>query len=80
MTVTPLGRYENSMRLIITDGQLEIEWLYWPVGKRELEEVTYIGITIDDTNELTDYDGVFELPKEAIHLLTQCKITISDDF
>jgi hypothetical protein len=39
-----------------------------------------IGIEFDeDTKEVTGYDGVFELPSEAIFLLQQSGYKISDD-
>lgn len=44
-----------------------------------LDDVEEIGIWTEN-NVLTDYDGVFSLPKEAIQLLRDNGITVPVDF
>jgi hypothetical protein len=68
-TVDKLGERESTMELYSVSGQIEkgmmIEW-----DVPDIEEGVGIGIWLnDDKNELVDYDGVFELPSQAIELL-----------
>ena len=69
-----IGQYKNLMELVITGkaryqfGTIGyIEWLFGKDAPDEEEEV--IGVWFDEDKNLTDYDGVFELPEEAIVLL-----------
>ena len=41
---------------------------------------TCIGIIVNAHRELVDYDGVFELPEQAITLLERNGITVGEDF
>jgi hypothetical protein len=51
------------------DGCACIEWIVWDADGND-EYVEHIGIWYDIlTNQITDYDGVFALPNEAIQLL-----------
>lgn len=59
-----LGQHSYTMELFANpDGSYFIEWII-----PKLDEVTHIGIW-HENKELTDYDGVFELPEQAIQLL-----------
>lgn len=62
--VEDYGEQDNTMRLMRVGNNLMIEW---DVG------VDYAEIGIWTVGmDVTEYDGVFELPKEAIALLKQC--------
>ena len=72
-TCTPvlenLGVYKNTMDLYIHDDKRSglIEWTY---ENEDDDVVEHIGLWFDGKT-VTDYDGVFELPQEAIHLLEE---------
>ena len=74
---------KSTMELFTDDGSItatgsgQIEWVY-NVGTKG-EDVEHIGLWWQD-NSLTDYDGVFELPKQAIQLIRQAGIQVSQDF
>jgi len=61
-----LGNFEQTMELIKNDeGCHFIEW-----DIPEAEETVGIGIELDEgTKNVVGYDGVFELPEQAIELL-----------
>ena len=61
------GIVPNTMRLMRVDGRLSIEW---SVGDGASIDYAVIGITTEG-KEVVDYDGVFELPAEAIELLKE---------
>lgn len=66
-TAEQLGKHESTMELMEFDnGCLYIEW-----DIPSLQTTEGIGIEVDEDNPklVTGYDGVFELPKEAITLL-----------
>jgi len=74
-----LGAHESTMTLYWCDGEFpdgrgEIEW-----DIPELDETAHIGVWTDN-KELTDFDGVFELPHDAVTLLRSCGIIVSDEF
>jgi hypothetical protein len=49
------------------DGSYFIEW-----DVPELEETKHIGIFVEEnTKNIIDYDGVFEVPKQAIEFLKE---------
>lgn len=50
----------------------------WDIPK--LEETYQIGIQIDTSGTLVDYDGVFSLPLEAKALLQTHGIKVPDEF
>ena len=61
----PLGIHKSTMELFkIDDKHYEIEW-----DIPTLEETEHIGIYIDENKNVTGYDGVFELPEQAITML-----------
>lgn len=63
--VDDYGEQDNTMTLMRVNNNLMIEWV---VG----DELDYssIGITAVG-HDVVDYDGVFEIPKEAIELLQE---------
>ena len=74
---------ESEMELFTPGGVIArsdrglIEWVY-NLGTNE-EGVEHIGVTWE-VGELTDYDGVFDLPEQAITLLGQAGIRVGKDF
>lgn len=63
--VEDYGMKDNIMTLQRVDNNLMIEWI---VG----DEEDYAEIGIENVGkDITGYDGVFELPKEAIQLLKE---------
>ena len=73
-----LGKHASTMELWECDGagRYFIEW-----DIPSLEKTEEIGIWFDrDTRELTDYDGVFSLPIQAIALLEEYGIKVGADF
>lgn len=68
------GEFESTMELhldILGFPEL-IEW------DNEVE-VTHIGLIYND-GKLIDYDGVFELPKEAILLIRKAGFVVPNEF
>lgn len=71
-SITPIleqmGEHEYTMELYeFENGAYAIEW-----DIPTLEETVLIGIWVyPKTKIVSDYDGVFELPKEAIKLLEE---------
>ena len=73
-----LGKHPSTMELWQCDdaGHYFIEW-----DIPSLERTEEIGIWFDaGTQELTDYDGVFSLPIQAIALLEENGIKVGADF
>jgi hypothetical protein len=76
-TVERLGTFNSTMELFTPTGTIEkgapgegsIEWNAEPVNDDGEGENTGIGVWWNEQLELIDYDGVFELPKEAIKFL-----------
>ena len=72
------GKHSSTMELWLLDdpGRYFIEW-----DIPDMDRTEEIGIWVDHgTRELTDYDGVFSLPVEAIALLEKHGIKVGDDF
>lgn len=65
---TSLGTHESTMELFLyADGSYGIEW-----DVPSLDTTEHIGIWVEDgTKTMCDYDGVFQLPKQAIELLEE---------
>lgn len=59
-----------------SDNHLEIECIYGPEGEIGVE---HIGITVDNNKTVTDYDGVFSVPNEAVEMLESLGYTCPDD-
>jgi hypothetical protein len=69
-----LGRFHNKMTFNVVPakaGYGYIEWEYEQDGLSGCWDEGYeeIGLSFNANKELIDYDGVFELPKEAVVLL-----------
>lgn len=75
-TKTNLGQHLNRMVLTVQeDGSGSIVWNY---GKQAADEdETVIGLTFDG-HKLTDYDGVFSLPKQAELLIQSAGFSLGD--
>ena len=72
MSATPtiLGKHTSTMTLYGFPDDPNYFFIEWDIPT--LDEVENIGIWCEDgTKELRDYDGVFELPLEAIELLQE---------
>lgn len=77
-TSTPqiLGDADNTMDLYLNDDRKEgcIIWDYL-LDKESMDEVV-IGLWFEN-DELIDYDGVFELPEQAMQLIKRNGFTIN---
>lgn len=75
-----LGEHESVMALYVTeDGRRG--FIEWDVP--DLQELTEIGLWFEqDTDEvvLTDYDGVFSLPAEAVKMLEDFGVRVGVEF
>ena len=69
------GEVDNIMGLYQADKHLYIEWIVGPEDNPA--EVEYIGIWTTG-KKVTDYDGVFALPKEAVELLKEYGLDTSE--
>lgn len=82
-----LGHFYNRMSLCEYEEINHDCCIEWEYGRspEELCDVTYIGISYDvapisGARILSDYDGLFSLPLEAIILLEWCGIEVPQDF
>lgn len=72
-----------EMELFAPNGEVSetgdglIEWVY-NIGTKD-EDVVHIGLSWEN-RELTDYDGVFDLPPQAMTLLEQAGIQVGEEF
>lgn len=67
---TPLGKHKSTMTLYSFPDDPDYYFIEWDIPT--LDECENIGIWCEDgTKILRDYDGVFELPAEAIELLKE---------
>jgi len=67
---TLLGKHKSTMTLYGYDDDPDYFFIEWDIAS--LETVESIGIWCEDgTMILRDYDGVFELPAQAIELLKE---------
>lgn len=75
-----LGEHQSVMALYVTeDGRRG--FIEWDVP--DLEELTEIGLRFElygDDMVLTDYDGVFSLPAEAIKMLEETGVFVGTEF
>lgn len=68
------GKHESTMELHLSKGGYFIEW-----DIPDLEATETIGLEFDG-KELTDYDGVMSLPREAIALIRKNGFVVGKDF
>ena len=73
---TPITKAGSTMELHkVEEGRYYIEW-----DIPNIQTTENIGIWVDQDGELTDYDGIFDLPAEAVKLLRDNNIKVSHDF
>jgi hypothetical protein len=84
-TNTFMGRFKNVFELFIheTDkrnknGSAIIKWCVYNIDDDIIENET-IGVWFEH-GKLIDYDGIFELPKQAKKILNAYGISVSKDF
>ena len=70
------GNFTSTMELF-KNGKGTPTSIEWIVG--DCEMVEHIGLVFEG-KELCDYDGVFELPKQAIKLIRKAGYIVSKDF
>jgi len=66
-----IGKHINEMELRIHPHGKSgcIIWNYWPENDEDNMDETVIGLWFNGNEEVEDYDGVFELPTEALKLI-----------
>lgn len=69
------GKFESTMELFVDDDN-EPTMIEWDVPK--LETTEHIGLEFWD-DEVQGYDGVFELPLQAIQFLERVGYKVSED-
>ena len=69
-----VGKHASSMTLYAERARYVIEW-----DIPGLEDTEHIGLTFEGKT-LTDYDGVFSLPKEAVAFLREQGFIIPPEF
>jgi hypothetical protein len=75
ITSQSMGEMNNEMEMFFENGvPTEIEW----VVEDDLF-VEHIGLTFE-RKVLVDFDGVFELPKEAIQMIRAAGFTVPKEF
>jgi len=70
-----LGNYPSTMELYMDGMTGFIEWDIPSLGEFEC-----IGLWFDDDRNLTDYDGIMALPRQAVSLLRAYGFHVSDEF
>ena len=75
-TNVPQGTKTSTMELFIDEDGTPTA-IEWDVNDGEFVEC--IGVWCED-KDLVDYDGVFELPEQAIKLIEHAGYNVSDDF
>lgn len=81
--VDDLGKHEQTMDLYYYTGASSLQgFIEWDIPTAE--ETEQIGLTFEidaaGTRTLTDYDGVFSLPSEAVALLREAGIVVNNEF
>ena len=75
-----LGKHESTMELYESDDAGH-GWIDWSCDALEMAESIGVWYEMQDGKRtLSDYDGVFSLPKEAIELLEARGIVVPDEF
>ena len=75
-----LGEHQSVMELYLTEDKTR-GFIEWDVA--DLQELTEIGLRFElygDDMVLTDYDGVFSLPAEAIKMLEETGVFVGTEF
>lgn len=69
------GKHISTMELFKNDDGIPtgIEWDN-PI------DIVFIGLWFNDDNRLEDYDGVFELPIQAVKLIRKAGFIVPNDF
>ena len=75
-----LGLAKNSMELFMNENGREgyIEWVAEFEEGHE-NEIVGIGLWFNENKELTDYDGTFEMPREAVNFLREQGFIVTDE-
>ena len=74
-----LGEHESTMELGIKDSDHTQGWIEWNIPSAD--EYAEIGLWFGtDGKTLTDYDGVFSLPDQAIKLLRDNGFIVGEEF
>lgn len=80
--VTPLGTHESTMTLYIGDDDPLYTCIEWDIPGAD--EFLSIGIWMERLANgglaLSDYDGTFSLPAQAVDLLRSHGITVDPEF
>lgn len=78
--VENLGRAECTMTLYDTDNDADKGFIEWDIPSMDIGEEIGLWYKMTGTKrELTDYDGVMSLPKEAIELLRSADIIVGEE-
>lgn len=75
-----LGEHQSVMELYLTEDKTR-GFIEWDVA--DLQELTEIGLRFElygDGMVLTDYDGVFSLPAEAVKMLEETGVFVGTEF
>ena len=72
-----LGIHPSSMTLWLADNR-RTGMIEWDIPS--LSEFEEIGLWFDADRNLTDYDGIMALPREAIALLRSLSFNVSEEF
>lgn len=78
---TPISKdADHSFELFMNEDQTEgmVEWVAEVEGHDEDEFVTHIGLWLDGNENVFDYDGVFELPKQLTDWLVELGYKVED--
>jgi hypothetical protein len=75
----PMGEHHCTMELHLNDSDHRKGWIEFDIPA--IDEFAEIGLWFeDDRKTLSDYDGVFALPSEAIQLLRDNGYIVGDQF
>jgi hypothetical protein len=78
-TAWSLGEHESTMELHLRDEDNTVGWIEWDIPSAD--EYVEIGLWFGtDRTTLTDYDGVFALPDQAIKLLRDNGFHVGEEF
>lgn len=71
---------DHSLELFLNDDKSEgmVEWVVDVEGHEEDEFVTHIGLWFDQSGNVYDYDGVFELPQQVLEWLIELGYKVED--